>query len=646
MLKIWRELRSPSLRLWLLGLPRGIKKGILLATDILLLPLAVWLAFDLRLGVFWWPNHAYELIPPVVAVVVTLAMFIQRGLYQTVVRYMHASAVNILLTGTTLGTLAFMASTQMAAVQQPRSVPLLFWFIALSLVGGVRLFAQVYLRRFTAGIIEPVIIYGAGSTGSQLGQALSQGLGHCVVAYIDDNPQLPRVLVHGERVHRRDDLPALLKTYQVKQIFLAVPSATRDQRREMLSFLEPWALRVRTLPSMEEVISGRLRIDEVRDVAIDDLLGREPVPPRPDLLEACLRHKTVMVTGAGGSIGAALCREIIRTGPRALVLYEVCEYALYRVHRDLLPLSHACGVTLQVVLGNVQDEPRLLSVLRAHQVQTVYHAAAYKHVPMVEHNVIAGVHNNLYGTRALARAAMQCAVETFVLISTDKAVRPANVMGASKRMAEMVLQDMARQPGMATRFAIVRFGNVLGSSGSVVPLFMEQIRSGGPVTVTHPEVIRYFMTIPEAAQLVIQAGALASGGEIFLLDMGVPVRIADLARKMIHLSGLRVRDTSAPEGDIEIHYTGLRPGEKLFEELLISGDVAGTVHPRILRAQETVVASRELEQALQRVEALIRQGDETALARHVIAFAQGQHEPQPPHNVIVLGSRLLEGGTL
>ncbi len=644
MLKIWRDRRSPSVRLWLLGLPRPFKKAILFLVDLCLLPLAVWLAFDLRLGLLWWPTNGYELIPPFVAVAVTLAMFVQRGLYQTVVRYMHASAVSILLTGVSLGTLAFAAASQMAAVPQPRSVPLLYWFIALSLVGGARLFAQVYLRRFAAGLVEPVIIYGAGSTGSQLGQALSQGLGHCVVAYIDDNPQLHRMVVHGVRVYRRQDIDALLKTYSVKQIFLAVPSATRDQRREILSFLEPWALRVRTLPSMEEVVSGHLRIDEVRDVAIDDLLGREPVPPRQDLLEACLKRKVVMVTGAGGSIGSALCRQIVRLGPRSLILYEVCEYALYRVQMELQPLAQAHGVNLHAVLGNIRDERRLLSVLTTHQVQTVYHTAAYKHVPMVENNVIEGVSNNLFGTRTLAEAALQAAVETFVLISTDKAVRPTNVMGASKRMAEMVLQDMSRRIGITTRFAIVRFGNVLGSSGSVVPLFMEQIRLGGPVTVTHPEVIRFFMTIPEAAQLVIQAGALASGGDVFLLDMGAPVRIAELARKMIHLAGLRVREPNCPEGDIEIHYTGLRPGEKLYEELLISGDVAGTVHPRILRAQETAIGARELEQALHKVQTLLGAGEDQALARFVISFAYGAPEAAAAHNVITLNARAMEGG--
>ncbi len=615
--------QDTGLRLWLLGLPRNIKQMLLLVTDTFVLLCAAVSSYVMRMGDIWRPGSLQELLPATLAVATALIIFSYLGLYKTVVRYMNASAVNIMLLGVSSAAAVFALSIRIEDLSQPRSVPLLFWFVALSLVGGVRLFAQVYLRRFAAGISEPILIYGAGATGTQLGSALIQGYQHCVIGYVDDNLQLQNMVVHGVRVYSRHHIKALAASYQIKQIFLAVPSATRDQRREILSFLEPLALRVRTLPAMDEVLTGKARIEDVRDVEVDELLGREAVPPQQDLLDACIKHKAVMVTGAGGSIGSELCRQILASNPRLLVLYEIHEFALYQVQLELVPLAKAAGIKLHFILGNIQDKTHLREVLRRYAVQTIYHAAAYKHVPMVEGNVIEGVRNNVMGTQVVAEVAAECGVDIMVLISTDKAVRPANVMGASKRLAEMVLQCAAMRSSH-TRYVMVRFGNVLGSSGSVVPLFMEQIRQGGPVTVTHPEVIRYFMTIREAAQLVIQAGSMALGGDVFLLDMGPAVRIADLARKMIHLAGLHVREIDYPEGDIDIKFIGLRPGEKLYEELLISGEVSGTRHPRIMRADEQHPSEGELSLMLGRLHELMANGDEQLLARYILELASGQ----------------------
>jgi FlaA1/EpsC-like NDP-sugar epimerase len=407
------------------------------------------------------------------------------------------------------------------------------------------------------------------------------------VAFVDDKRALISRRINGITVHSSVELPHLIRSLGIRRLLLAMPAASRRRRQEILSSLEDLEVHVQSVPELSDVISGRARIDELRDVDVNDLLGRDPVPPIQSLFRSCIEGKSVMVTGAGGSIGSELCRQIIMLSPSKIVLFELSELALYSIDQELRKIVVRLGLQTELVplLGSVHHRQRVRDSMFAFGVQTVYHAAAYKHVPMVEHNMIEGLHNNVVGTWYTAEAAMDASVETFVLISTDKAVNPTNVMGATKRFAELVLQGLqARSP--STRFCMVRFGNVLDSSGSVVPLFREQIKNGGPVTVTHPEVIRYFMTIPEAAQLVIQAGAMGTGGDVFVLDMGQPVRIADLARRMIHLSGLSVRDSSSPDGDIEIQYTGLRTAEKLYEELLIGSNVAGTEHPRIMRAVE------------------------------------------------------------
>jgi UDP-N-acetylglucosamine 4,6-dehydratase len=449
-----------------------------------------------------------------------------------------------------------------------------------------------------------------------------------VVAFVDDQPALHGRQINGITVYPRIDLPSLVITRRIDRVLIAMPSVSHRRRREVLADLEPLGVHVQSLPDLGDIISGKARIDELREVDAADLLGRDPVPPNPELFERCIRGKSVLVTGAGGSIGSELCRQIVRVGPKRLVLCERSELALYTVERELQQILENEHITLDLVplLGNAGDRKHMAEILSAYSVQTVYHAAAYKHVPIVEHNVLAGLKNNVFSTWSAAHAAMEAGVETFVLISTDKAVNPTNVMGASKRLAELVLQGM-QERATDTRFCMVRFGNVLGSSGSVVPLFREQIRRGGPVTVTHPQVVRYFMTIPEAAQLVIQAGSMATGGDVFVLDMGSPVRIDDLARRMVNLMGLTVRDPEHhPDGDIEIRYTGLRSAEKLFEELLIGNNVGGTQHPMIMRAMEKSLPWIQMREILERLNAAIESSD---CRRAVALLREAVPEYQP-----------------
>ncbi|NNM53034.1 MAG: polysaccharide biosynthesis protein [Pseudomonadales bacterium] len=609
-----------GIRMRLLGLPRAVKQIILLFTDVVLLPSAVWLAYSIRSESLWLPASFYEALPALIAVFTAIVVFIRSGLYLTVVRYMNASSVNIMMLGISLATLMFSLSQYVFHDSQPKSVPLLFWFIALAWISGVRLFAQLYLRRFSAGMAEPVIIYGAGSTGTQLKSALTQSYRYSVVAYVDDNPHLWNMVIQGVKVYAPVHLSRIAQTLHVRQIFLAIPSASQDRRRAVIAELEPLALKVKTLPSMGDVLMGSLHIDDIRDVEVHDLLGREPVPPLDELLKACIEQKVVLVTGAAGSIGSELCRQILKLKPKRLVLLDISEYSLYMIQQELTPMALEHGVELYFMLGNVTDRVRMHRVMTLHKVNTVYHAAAYKHVPMVEDNIIEGVRNNVLGTQITAEIAEAAGVDAFVFISTDKAVRPTNVMGASKRLAEMIVQARSKNKGRMC-YSIVRFGNVLGSSGSVVPLFMQQICQGGPVTVTHPEAFRYFMSMQEAAQLVIQAGSMAQGGDVFLLDMGAPVRIADLARKMIHLAGMSLRDQENPEGDIALSFVGLRPGEKLYEELLVSGDVVGTAHPRILRAQEHGPDTRTIADILTQVQIWLERAEEAPLARFLLELA-------------------------
>jgi FlaA1/EpsC-like NDP-sugar epimerase len=541
------------------------------------------------------------------------------GLYRSVLRYAGYELFATIFKGVTIAVLLVIAAwaiLQLTVI--PRSVWFIYWFILLILIGGSRLLLRDYLLHRFAGDSgrKKVIIYGAGVAGVQLAMALRHDPEYSPIAFVDDNTELQGSVVLGLKVSPPTQLKYLIGQEQIEAVLLAIPSASRRQRRDILARLTALPLRLMVMPSLTELASGVKRIDDLRAVDVEDILGRDPIKPQAILLTACIRNKTVLVTGAGGSIGAELCRQIVHFSPRCLVLFEVSEYALYRIEQELSVFCKGLAHPPEIiaVLGSVNHQRRMTTLMQQYRVQTVYHAAAYKHVTMVEQNPIEGVQNNVFGTYYTALAAADARVETFVFISTDKAVRPSNVMGASKRLAELVLQGFALQSSR-TRFCIVRFGNVLASSGSVVPLFREQIRQGGPVTVTDPAVTRYFMTIPEAAQLVVQAGAMARGGEVFLLDMGEPVKIVDLARRLIELSGLRVRDEHNADGDIEIVYTGLRPGEKLHEELLIGSHNEATDHPMIKRAHEESLPWLQLQHTLERLQQASKNFDYTQVDR-------------------------------
>jgi FlaA1/EpsC-like NDP-sugar epimerase len=568
-------------------LPRPIKRVITICADSIMMPLALWAALCLKAGAFSfsladWPAY-------VAVVAISTPIFVRMGLYRAVIRFLGPKAVfavafAILVSGALLGLLGQML--HIAALSW--SGVIIYSCLALVYVAGSRFVVRYYLlTHYIQPTVARVAIYGAGDAGARLSTALSTTRAFDPLVFVDDKKSLHGRMVNGIKVYAPEQLPELIKARNIDRILLALPSLTRRRRREILSGLEPLGVHVQTVPEFEQLVTGNATVGDIREVDVCDLLGRDSVPPKAGLFDACIRDRVVMVTGAGGSIGSELCRQIIGLGPKRLVLFEMSELALYNIERELRAFcdQHAIKIELVGLIGNAHHKFRLRDILMAYRVQTVYHAAAYKHVPIVEQNVIEGIHNNVISTWYAAEAAHEAEVETFVLVSTDKAVNPTNVMGATKRFAEIVLQGLHRR-GSKTRFCMVRFGNVLASSGSVVPLFNEQIKAGGPVTVTHPEVIRYFMTIPEAAQLVIQAGSMAEGGDVFVLDMGKPVRIGDLARRMIHLMGLTVRDEQHPDGDIEISYTGLRPAEKLYEELLIGNNVTGTQHPMILRAIE------------------------------------------------------------
>jgi len=552
-----------------------------------MIPLALWAAISLKAG---YPTIRLSDWPAYLAVAaVSIPTFIRLGLYRAVIRFLGHKAVfavafAIGLSGLLLGILGLWLNLPALSW----SIVTIYSCLALLYVAGSRFVVRFYLlTRYIQPTVARVAIYGAGDAGARLSTVLSTTRAFDPLIFIDDNKSLRGRMVNGIKVFPPEDLPTLIKDRNIDRILLALPSLTRRRRREILSVLEPLGVHVQTVPEFEQLVTGDANVGDIREVDVCDLLGRDSVPPKAGLFDACIRDRVVMVTGAGGSIGSELCRQIIGLGPKRLVLFEMSELALYNIERELRTFAEQNSLSVELVglIGTGQHKLRMREVFLAYRVQTVYHAAAYKHVPIVEQNVIEGIYNNVISTWYTAEAAHETEVETFVLVSTDKAVNPTNVMGATKRFAEMVLQGLHHR-GTKTNFCMVRFGNVLASSGSVVPLFNEQIKAGGPVTVTHPEVIRYFMTIPEAAQLVIQAGSMADGGDVFVLDMGKPVRICDLAKRMIHLMGMTVRDDQHPDGDIEIAYTGLRPAEKLYEELLIGNNVTGTQHPMILRAIE------------------------------------------------------------
>jgi FlaA1/EpsC-like NDP-sugar epimerase len=597
----------------MLALPRWAKRFVVLAVDTALCVLTVWLAYYLRLGEFV-ALSGNALLAAVTSVGLALPVFIISGLYRAIFRYSGWPALLAVARAIAVYSLMYASVFTAIGVQDvPRTVGIIQPILLLLFVGASRALARIWLGDQYQSILKhasrpKVLIYGAGRTGRQLAAAMNNSPEMQVVGFLDDDDRLHGHVLNGLPIYNPTDLSNLVTTLAIGDVLLAMPSLSRKRRNEILSGIRGAHVSVRTLPSMTDLAQGKVSISDLRELDIDDLLGREPVMPNHILLAMNVRSKVVMVTGAGGSIGSELCRQILAAGPSKLLLIEQSEFALYAIHQELEEKLSGRDIVLVPLLASVQDDERMREIMSTWHPDTVYHAAAYKHVPLVEHNPAEGIKNNVLGTMRTAQAAAENGVSDFVLISTDKAVRPTNIMGASKRLAEMVLQAIAAtNPG--TKFSMVRFGNVLGSSGSVVPKFRQQIRDGGPITLTHPEITRYFMTIPEASQLVIQAGAMAKGGDVFVLDMGQSVKIMDLACRMIELSGLTVKDEQNPDGDIAIEISGLRPGEKLYEELLIGDNPMPTSHSRIMKAHEEFIPWSELEDKLKALEMALNVND-------------------------------------
>lgn len=589
-----------------LAMPRVAKRLIVLAVDVALCALTVWLAFYLRLDMWVriWGDPIFEPYWAVlVSWVLAVPLFITHGFYRVIFRYSDLSAIGAVLRAFGLyGVMYMVVVTAIGLPGVPRSIGIIQPMLLLIAVGASRALARLWLgglyqSHWQRLSLPKVLIYGAGNTGRQLAAAMGNSTEMRVAGYLDDDDRLHGHVLNGLPIYDPASLPDLVSSQNITTVLLAMPSLTRRRRNEIIASIRYQQVAVRTLPNMNDLAQGKVSLADIHELDIDDLLGREPVPPNHILLARNITGKVVLVTGAGGSIGSELCRQVQKLNPAKLLLVEQSEYALYAVHGELCGKEGSDASRLVPLLASVQNEDRMHDIISTWQPHTIYHAAAYKHVPLVEHNPAEGIKNNVVGTLNVAKVAAEQGVSDFVLISTDKAVRPTNIMGASKRLAELVLQALAKESS-STRFTMVRFGNVLGSSGSVVPLFRQQIRDGGPVTVTHPEVTRYFMTIPEAALLVIQAGAMGKGGEVYVLDMGQPVKIITLARRMIELSGLSVQDENNPEGDIEISVVGLRPGEKLYEELLIGENPQATNHPRIMKANEEFLPWEELKPKL------------------------------------------------
>ncbi|ENN84737.1 dTDP-glucose 4,6-dehydratase [Rhizobium freirei PRF 81] len=603
-----------------LALPRSTKRALALLVDASLCVLTVWFAYCLRLD-DWVILEGIEWLPAIVSLLVAIPIFIVLGLYRAIFRYAGLSAFMTVVKAVAIYALAFMTIfTAISVPGVPRTVGILQPLLLLIAIGLSRMWTRYWLgnayqRLLSRNQLAKVLIYGAGASGRQLAGALANSAELNVVGYLDDDRNMHGSIMGGLPIYNPTDLPALAASGDIKDVLLALPNATRQRRNEILENMRKARVTVRTMPDLTALAQGRVAVSDLRELDIEDLLGRNVIAPDRALIEKNIRGKVVMVTGAGGSIGSELCRQILKNGPSSLLLVEQSEFGLYAIHGELEKSAASAGqadIRIIPFLASVRDGQRIGQIMEAWRPKTVYHAAAYKHVPLVEYNPVEGIRNNVLGTLITAQTARKHGVENFVLISTDKAVRPTNIMGASKRLAEMVLQamDADRKPGTdSTNFAMVRFGNVLGSSGSVVPLFRQQIRDGGPITLTHPEITRYFMTIPEASQLVIQAGAMSGGGDVFLLDMGEPVRIADLARRMVELSGLTVRDADEPDGDIELEITGLRPGEKLYEELLIGDNPQPTSHPRIMQAKEDFLPWQELSKRLSALDAALDKND-------------------------------------
>ena len=593
----------------ILGLGRAQKRFIQAAVDALLILASFHFAMLLRLESNRFAADPVVWIAFFPVMVLTVFAFYQLHLYRSVMRFITGQAFRAIGIGVLISILALFATMQVFSAPIPHAVPFIYGILLVFATGGARFAARALLRKHRGVRRQPIAIYGAGEAGRQLQNALYHGREYLPVAFIDDDRSLHDTLVGGRQVFAPGDIGKLVDDYGVGSILLAVPSVSRARRREIIETIEPFGLEVKTMPGMSDLVSGRASFSDLRHVTAEDLLGRDPIPPSPELMSRNITGKVVLVTGAGGSIGSELCRQIIGQDPAALILFDASEIALYTISMELRErlAGRQHAVRIEALLGSVQNRGHVRAVMRAFGVQTVYHAAACKHVVMVEENVVEGIRNNVFGTQVMAESAAEFGVESFILVSTDKAVRPANIMGASKRMAELICQALAGTQAK-TAFSMVRFGNVLGSSGSVIQRFRSQIERGGPVTVTHREITRFFMTIPEASQLVIQAGAMARGGDVFVLDMGEPVKILDLAESMIRLHGLKpyiMDDTDRPDparGDIAIRIVGLNKGEKLYEELLIGNDPRGTDHPRILTATEISLSHAELLPLLERLQ--------------------------------------------
>jgi len=611
----------------ILGLPRFAKRMVAVVVDVSLCVLSVWLAFYLRLGefvalsgnIFW---------AVVVSVGLVLPIFTVFGLYRAIFRY--GGWLALLSVARAIGIYALLYAAIFTAVGMhdiPRTVGLIQPILLLLAVGSSRALARFWLgghyqNRLRQAALPKVLVYGAGGAGRQLAAAMANSNEMRVAGFLDDDDRLHGHVLNGIPIYSPADLTALVMSLNISNVLLALPSVGRKRRNDIIARMSQAKVSVRTLPSFIELAQGKVGISDLRELDIDDLLGRDSVVPNHILLTRNVADKVVLVTGAGGSIGSELCRQILKVGPAALLLVEQSEFALYNIHQELQSKLLLSEGKLVPLLGSVTDEERMHEIMATWQPDTLYHAAAYKHVPLVEHNPAEGIKNNVFGTLSAAKAAAAHGVSDFVLISTDKAVRPTNIMGASKRLAEMVLQALA-STSVNTRFSMVRFGNVLGSSGSVVPKFRQQIRDGGPITLTHPDITRYFMTIPEASQLVIQAGAMAKGGDVFVLDMGQPIKIIDLARRMIELSGLTVKDDANPDGDIEIEIAGLRPGEKLYEELLIGDNPKASQHPRIMKAHEDFLTMPVLQEKLNILDAALKANDVRVVRRVLEQLVSG-----------------------
>jgi len=583
-----------------LDAPRPVKRAISICYDLIAISFAYYLSYVLRLNTLAINFGGPELFTVASTAIVSVLFFIRTGLYRAILRYMPPQAILTIIIGILASSIVMIFCAFFSHSFLPRSVPAIYIFVALILIGLPRLLFRNMLHFLAPKGNVPLLIYGAGESAHQLVQQLHKSSQFRPIAFIDDNRKLHNNLIMGLKVYPAHRIPSLIKKHHVKIVLLALESSNPKERVQIIRMLEPFSVQIQTIPPLADIINGKANINEFRDIQIEEILGREPVEPIQELLETNITDKVVMVTGAGGSIGSEICRQVLKAKPGVLIVFERSEFNLYQINEELNVTSSYPDTKIVPILGSTNNRPLLDHIMKGFKVNTVFHAAAYKHVPLVENNIIEGINNNLFGTKNAAEAAIAANVQTFLLISSDKAVRPTNIMGASKRLAEMVLQGLANE-SHNTKLSMVRFGNVLDSSGSVVPKFRDQIKKGGPITVTHPEITRYFMTMSEAAQLVLQASALAKGGDVFVLEMGEPVKILNLAYEMAFLSGCSIKTPENPQGNIEVEFTGLRAGEKLYEELLIGNNCEGTIHPRIMRANEDFISLTSLNSTLSKL---------------------------------------------